>query len=79
MSEAYGQVYRTSCPSLVRDENWPHGMAFIGIINLPGGRELWRDGFRHPTPDKALERLREQAEKEGVTDVRPWSGTLPEL
>lgn len=77
----YGQVYQTACP-----EGWPHGnerfpygMAWRGVIMDEDNRlkEVW-GGLAVGHPDAAFEAMQKAAAKLGCTDLRRWSGDLPE-
>lgn len=76
----YGQVYRTACPVFPKtDEEFPYGMAWRGIIMDADKemKEVWH-GLAAGTPDAAFEAMKKMGARLGCTDLRRWSGTLPE-
>ena len=77
----YGQVYRTACPEGFPkgNERFPYAMAFRGVIMDEDERfkEVW-EGLPSGTPDEAFDDMEKAAKKLGCTDLRRWSGTLPE-
>lgn len=74
----YGQVYRC-VPWALSPTYGPYAWrGAIWTYNRKGaGRCAW-EGKAETTPDEAYDAMCEAAQSLGVTDLRRWSGTLPE-
>lgn len=68
----YGQVYRTAAGP-------GHDMSFRATLWVDNGgvyRPLW-EGKRFDNPEASYEDMVEMAPRNGVTDLRRWSGEWP--
>ena len=75
---SYGQVYRTMCDDFYSgSEEFPYGMGFRGILMDDTHKEVWI-GKVVGTPDAAFIDMQKHAPRHLITDLRPWSGLLPE-
>jgi len=52
-------------------------MAWRGILMDDERKEVWL-GQRMGTPGEAFDAMKVRAPEHGITDLRPWSGTVPD-